>query len=293
MSENFDGTITSIDLPCPILIEVSFSVAVEENLSEVVELEYAYPSGREVRLEITLFEKFIGDKELSDVPVIKYSSERFAPALCNSIRLRTPNYYRTLESKYSGLGDPLEGCGVPHLFSPKTKMTVTSEDGPSLVFDASGARKTDSCSKAFMYCTSLYSSGQILSQDTAREMLDEEYTYGSVFPSSSRLATHILKAFAGTIGRSMLNGEEPAEEGSLAHAYAWIVHGPVNYSNNRDFIPPRIESLFTKPDEDIYRVQEEYRYWVGFSDTPAQSDEATIRLPIPPEMSTAIELKPC
>ena len=114
IAREYDGTVTSIDLPCPILIEVAHSIAVEDNLLDVLRSEGTYASGSKIQLEVALFEKYLGGEGHSDVPIIKYSTKSHAPALCDKLRLRTPNYYRTLETESPGLGDPLEGCRISH-----------------------------------------------------------------------------------------------------------------------------------------------------------------------------------
>ena len=293
MVREFDGEVTGIDLPCPILIEVALSVAVEDHHLGVCRNEAEYDSGRTIRLDVDLFEKYLGDEEHSDVPIVKYSTESHAPALCNNLRLRTPNYYRTLETGSPGLGDPLEGCRVSHESPIGSQLIMTpSAEGTSIILDASGANRTDGCFKTFMYCCSLHRNNHVLTRESARDIFGQDYTHGSVFPSSKELAKHIIAAFAATVGRLMLENAEPAEGDSFARACAWIVHGPVKYFADTSPNFRTIESLFMKPNDDIYRNQNEYRFWVGFSDTPVQSDDAAIALPVPRELATAVDLKP-
>ena len=89
--------------------------------------------------------------------------------------------------------------------------------------------------------------------------------------------------------RSMLDVAEPNGEESFASTYAWIVHGPVRYLPDVGVGIQGIESYFTKPD--MYRNQNEYRFWVGFNDTPSQKDEATISISIPNGIASAIALE--
>ena len=292
MTAEYQGKVTSIDLPCPILLDVAYSIAVEEHLLDVMRTEGTYPSGNEVRFEVALFEKYLGDVDHSDVPIIKYSAKNYAPALCNSLRLRTPNYYRTLETDSPGLVDPLEGCRVSHRFEDGSELSMNSmRDDTSIVLDAGGAHRKDGCFKTFMYCASLFQGNRAITLEHARCIFGQDYTHGSVFQSSRQLARHILKSFAVTIGNSMLESAKPPE-GQLmeASAAAWIVHGPVQYLKETNPMLQGIESLFSKTDHAIYRNQGEYRFWVGFSNTPVQSDEATISLPVPEHFATILEL---
>ena len=292
MAREYDGTIVSIDLPCPILIEVAHSIAVDDNLLDVLRGEGTYASGNKIQFEVALFEKYMGAEGHSDVPIIKYSTRSYAPALCDEIRLRTPNYYRTLETDSPGLGDPLEGCRITHESADGSELIVTSStEGTSIVLDAGGANRTDGCFKTFMYCASLHQDDNVLTRESARTIFGPDYTHGSVFQSSKQLAHQIIKSFAATVSRSMLENAEPAEGKSFAGAWAWIVHGPVQYLPNSSPTLRRIESLFAKTDDEVYRNQNEYRFWVGFSNTPVQSDEATISLPVPEDFATLVELK--
>ena len=293
MASKYDGEVTSIDLPCPILLEVATSIAVEEHRLGVLRCEGRYASGSKVQLEVALFEKYLGDEGRSDVPIIKYSTMSYAPALCNSLRLRTPNYYRTLETASPGLTDPLEGCRISHEWSEGSELIMTSsEDGTSIVLDAGGANRTDGCFKTFMYCSSLYQEDHVLSRENVRAIFDEDYTHGSMFPSSRQLAYHIVRSFAKTVSYAMLESAAPGGGNSfLSSACAWIVHGPVQYLHGPDSVLATVGSLFSKADVEVYRNQREYRFWVGFSNTPVQSDEATISLPLPEDFATVVELK--
>lgn len=291
MAREFAGVVTSVDLPCPILLDVAFSVAVEDHHLDVFWCEAKYDSGSTVRLGVDVFEKYLGDEEHSDVPIVKYSAKGHAPALCNSLRLCTPNYYRTLETVSPGLGDPLEGCRASHEWPIGSQLTVNAPaEGTSIVLDASRANRTDGCFKTFMYCCSLYENNRVLTREIAKDVFEQDYTYGSVFPSSRELAKHIIAAFVEKIGRERLESAEPAEGNSFARAYAWIVHGPVKYLAGTTPNFRTIGSLFTKPDDEIYRNQNEYRFWVGFSGTPVQSDDEAITLPVPREAVIAVEL---
>ena len=111
------------------------------------------------------------------------------------------------------------------------------------------------------------------------------------FGASKELAQLILQRFAATIGREMLNVVEPQGQDPDQRTCAWIVHGPVEYLPETDVASRGIKSLFTKPDVDVYRNQNEYRFWVGFNGTPVQSDAAEIRLSMPKEVVTAMELE--
>ena len=291
MVTEYDGAITGIDLPCPMLMEVARSVVVGDYRLGKVRHEGTYESGSKIQLDVGLFEKYVGDEEHSDVPIIKYSTKSHAPASCGSLRLHTPNYYRTLETESPGVGDTLEGCRISHEWQDGSELTITSlEDGTSIKLNATGANSTDGCHKTFMYCCSLYESNHGLTQESARDIFRQDYTHGSVFRSSKELAQRIVLSFAATIGRNMLEAAEPIEGNSSSTARAWIVHGPVEYLDDTITKSRTIESLFTKPNNEIYRNQNEYRFWVGFSNTPVQSDEATIDIPVPPEFVTAVEL---
>ena len=292
MAREYDGTVTSIDLPCPILIEVAHSIAVQDNLLDVLRSKGTYASGSKIQLEVALFEKYLSGEGHSDVPIIKYSTKSHAPALCDKLRLRTPNYYRTLETESPGLGDPLEGCRISHESAEGSELTLTSStEGTSIMLDAGGANRTDGCFKTFMYCSSIHQDNRVLTRERAGTIFGEDYTHGSVFDSSKKLARHIIKCFAATVSRSMLENSEPADAKSFASACAWIVHGPVQYLQDTSPKLQAIESLFTKPYDDIYRNQNEYRFWVGFSNTPVQSDEATVSLPVPKDSATVVELE--
>ena len=291
MEQEYDGRIDNIGLPDFILLEVRMSVLVESNFLDTHSEKVPYSSGSKGKLDTDLFESYLGDGLESDVPVIKYSSEKFAPALCGELRLKTPNYYRGLEAGVPGLYDQFEGCRFSHQWGPGSEMVVTPEDGSGrrLVFDASGATTIDLCSKTFMYCTSLDSESNLLSLEKAAALYEPDYTHGSAFRNSKELAQHILKSFAATISRSMIDVAEPSGEESFARTYAWIVHGPVRYLPDVDMGIRGIESYFTKPD--VYRAQNEYRFWVGFNDTPVQSEKAEILLPLPKEIVAAVELE--
>ena len=291
MEQEYDGRIDNIGLPDMILLEVQTYVLVESNYLDTHSEKVPYSSRSKGQLDTDLFESYIGDGLESDVPVIKYSTERFAPALSGELRLKTPNYYRGLESGAPGLSDQFEGCRFSHHWGPGSEMVVTPEDGSGrkFVFDAGGATTIDLCTKTFMYCTSLDSESNLLSLEKAAALYEPDYTHGSAFRNSKELAQHILKSFAATISRLMLDATEPSGEESFARTYAWIVHGPVRYLPDVDMGIRGIESYFTKPD--TYRDQNEYRFWVGFNDTPVQSDKAEILLPMPKEIVTAKELE--
>ncbi len=292
MEQDYDGTIDNIDLPDPILLEVQTSVLVESNYLCRVQCSAEYESGNKLCLDIDLFEQYLGDEEYSNVPVIKYSTERFAPAHCGQVRLCTPNYFRTFEVGAAGLRDPFEGCRASHQWEAGSELVITSsEDGGTLRFNAAGANIKCTCHKTFIYSTSLGPVTKRLNKASANTLFGQDYTLGSVFRDSKELAQQILKSFAVTIGRSMLDVAEPNGEDSFARTYAWIVHGPVEYLPETDSALRRIKSLFTKPDVDIYRNQNEYRFWVGFNDTSVQSDKAEILLPVPEEIVTAVELE--
>ena len=140
-----------------------------------------------------------------------------------------------------------------------------------------------------MCCTSLGSESNLLDLEKANDLFDPRYTHGSTFQSSKELARNILKSYGSTIVHSIVEAAQPDFEESFARTYAWMVHGPVRYLPEVDMGLGGIASYFTKPD--IYRNQNEYRFWCGFSDTPAQSDKATISLPIPEGMATLVALK--
>ena len=291
MEQEYDGKIENIDLPDPILLEVQTSVLVESNYLCRIKASGEYDSGNRLNIYIDLFEQYLGDEEYSDVPVIKYSTERFAPALCRQLRLRTPNYYRGLEIGASGLYDQFEGCRFPHRFGTGSEMVMTPNDGSGrkFVFDASGATKIDLCTKTFVYCTSSYSESSVLGLEKANTLYGPDYTHGSVFKNAKQLAQGMLMAFAEAVAPPMLDAAEPNGEESFARTYAWIVHGPVRYSPDADMGVQGIESYFTKPD--TYRDQNEYRFWVGLKDNPSQKDEAELLVFIPEGMATAIALE--
>ena len=292
MGTEYDGTISSIDQPCPALLEVQRVIAVDYHRLEVLRLKAEDNDGSTMKLSIRLFEKYLGHELHADMRIIKYSTKGHAPAFCDSLRLRTPNYYRRLETAGPGLEDTLEGCRLSHVFQSGSHMTISpvEGDGPSLTFDMSGANKTDGCHKTFMYCCSLYDRSHVLTRTRAKAIFGQDYTHGSVFQSSKKLAQHIVRSFSATIGREMLKSADPIEGHSLLRAYAWVVHGPIEYLPDPNSKYGAIESFFTKPDDAIYRQQNEYRFWVGFSGTPAQSHDATIILPVPPEFVTAVAL---
>ena len=291
MEQEYDGRIESIGLPDFILLEVSTSVLVESNYRGRVQCSAEYDSGNKLRLDIAQYEQYLGDEECSNVPVVKYSAEEFAPALCGQLRLRTPNYYRGLEVGAPGLSDQFEGCRFSHQLEPGSEMVIEPEggSGEGLVFDASGATTIDLCSKTFMYCTSLDSESNFLSLENAKTLFGPDYTHGSVFKNAKQLAQGILTAYAKVVGRSMLDATEPNSEESFAETFAWIVHGPVRYLPDVDIRIQGIESYFTKPD--MYRDQNEYRFWVGFNHTPSQKDEAELLISIPDGMASGIALK--
>ena len=168
-------------------------------------------------------------------------------------------------------------------------MTPVDGSGRRFVFDASGATTIDLCTKTFMYCTSLDSESNLLDLEKAADLYEPDYTHSSAFRNSKELAQHILKSFAATISRSMLDVAEPSGEESFPRTYAWIVHGPVRYLPDVDMGIQGIKSYFTKPD--MYRNQNEYRFWVGFSNTPSQKDEAELLISIPNGMASAIALQ--
>lgn len=257
--------------------------------------EAEFESGSKIQFDIDLFEKYIGDEEHSNVPIIKYSTNDYAPASCGSLRLRTLNYFRGMATESPGMGDALEGCRLPHMLGAGSEMTITSEeDGTSIRLDASGAKVTDSCHKTFIYCCSLYESNQALTRQSARAIFGQDYTRGSIFRSSKELAQHIVRSFGATVGREIAkNTEPPAGNSHGKRACAWIVHGPVRYVDDTTPALHNIASLFTKSDDTIYRDQNEYRFWMGFANTPAQSDDASIDLPFPPEFVTDAELELC
>ena len=291
MEQEYAGKIDNIALPDFTLLEVQRSVLVESNHLGTAKGEAEYASGNKLHIYIDLFEQYLGDEEYSNVPVVKYSTEEFAPALCGELRLKTPNYYRGLETGGAGLSDQFEGCRFSHQMGPGSEMVMTPQDGRGsrFVFDASGATMIDPCTKTFMYCTSLDSESNLLSLEKAKDFYRSDYTHGSVFKSAKQVAQRILEGFAAAIGRPMLEATEPNGEESIARTYAWVVHGPVRYLSEVDMGIQRIESYFTKPD--TYREQNEYRFWVGLMDNPPQKDEATLLISIPNGMATAIELE--
>ena len=111
MEQEYDGKIDNIGLPYMILLEVQTSVLVESNYLDTHSEKVPYSSGSKGQLDTDLFESYIGDGLESDVPVIKYSTERFAPALCGELRLKTPNYYRGLETGRPGCPTNLKDAG--------------------------------------------------------------------------------------------------------------------------------------------------------------------------------------
>ena len=194
MTNEYDGRIDNIDMPCPANLEIQFSVITEDHHWDRHEYEAAYESGHKMHLAFDIYEKYIGDGEHSDVPIIKYSSKQHAPAYCGSLLLRPVNYYRALPSESRGVGDALEGCREPHEMGIGSEMTITSlEDGTSMRLDASGAKKIDSCHKTLMYCCSLYDGNQVLTRESARDIFREDYTHGSIFPSSKKLVGRLRR----------------------------------------------------------------------------------------------------
>ena len=291
MAKEYDCAITNISFPCLVQLEVDLSVTVEDQFLHTLQVEAEFDSGNRIQLDIDLFEKYIGDEEHSNVPIIKYSTDSYAPASCGSLRLRTLNYFRGMATESLGVGDALEGCRRSHMLGAGSEMTITSEeDGTSIRMDASGAKVTDSCHKTFIYCCSLYESNQILTLESARDIFGQDYTHGSIFRSAKELAQHIVRSFAATISLAITESTEPPEGNSYWRACAWIVHGPVGYMDDTTPALHNIASLFTKPNEEIYRNQNEYRFWVGFANTPAQSDDASIDLQVPPEFVTGVKL---
>ena len=293
MAKEYEGAITNISFPCMVQLEVDLSVTVEDHFLHTLRSETEFDSGNRIQLDIDLFEKYIGDEEQSNVPIIKYSTDSYAPASCGSLRLRTLNYFRGMATESPGVGDALEGCRRSHMLGAGSEMTITSEeDGTSIRVDASGAKVTDSCHKTFVYCCSFYESNQMLTRESARAIFGQDYTRGTIFRSAKELAQHIVLSFAATIGREMVESTEPPEGNSYGRrACAWIVHGPVGYMDDTTPALHNIASLFTKPNEEIYRTQNEYRFWVGFANTPAQSDDASIDLPVPSEFVTDVKLE--
>ena len=289
MAKEYSGLITSISLPCTVQLEVRHSVITEEHYLGNVKRKWEHESGEEFHLRVDVFEKYVGDGEHLGVPVIKYSTEDYAPASCGSLRLRPVNYYRALATEARGVGDAMEGCRSPHEMGLGSEMTITNEkDGTSIRLDASGANMTDACRKTFMHCCSLYDSNQVLTQKRASDIFEQDYTHGSVLRSSKELAEHIGVSFAATMSDMLMeSGKVP---NGCSATYIWIIHGPVNYLADPPPMLHSIESFFTKPDEEIYRNQNEYRFWLGMLDGQAQSDDATIDLPVPPEFVTGVEL---
>ena len=291
MEKEYAGKIDNIDLPDLVLWEVQRSVMVESNFRGTIQHSAEYNSGTKLRIDIDLFEQYFGDDAESDVSVTKYSTKDNAPAICRQLRLRTPNYYRGLETGAPGLYDQFEGCRFSHRFETGSEMVMTPADGSgiSFTFDASGATQVDLCTKTFMYCTSLDSERNLLDLEKANALYGPDYTHGSVFKNAKQLAQDILTVFVKTISRDMLEKAEPDGEESFARAHAWMVHGPVRYLPDMDMRIKGIESYFTKPD--LYRNQNEYRFWLGFSNTPSQKDEAELLIFIPDGMATVVALE--
>lgn len=291
METGYDGRIDNIALPDMILLEVLTSVLVESNFVGRIQASAKYESGTELGIDVDLYEVYFGADGKSDVPVTKYSKQCHAPALSGQLLLRTPNYFRGLESEAPGLYDEFEGCRFSHQWGPGSEMVITPQDGSGrrFVFDASGATAIDLCTKTFMYCTSLDSESNLLDLDKANALYGPDYTHGSMFKNAKQLAQGILTAFAEVVSRSMLDEAEPDGENGVARYYAWMVHGPVRYVPDVDIGVKGIECYFTKPDK--YRNQNEYRFWVGFRDNPPQKDEAELLVFIPDGMATLAELK--
>ena len=290
MTSEYDGRVHNIDFPCPANIEIQFSVITEEHFLGDVKIRWDTDSGGTFQLDVAVFEKYVGDEECSDVPVIKYLPKEHSPACCGSLRLRPVTHYRNLPAESRGVRDALEGCRASHEMGPGSEMTISNaENGPPIMrFDASGAKRIDSCHKTFLYCCSLYDRGQTLTRESATAMYSENYTHGSVFQSSKELACFIAERFGATIGKSIGDNAEVPEGDSFSSTYVWIVHGPVKYVADPSERFHGIQDFFTKPD--IYRSQNEYRFWIGMNGMPAQSDNATIDLPVPPELVTGVEL---
>ena len=290
MTSEYDGRIDNIDLPCPTNLEIQLSVITEDHFLGDVKIKWDTDSGGTFQLDVDVLEKYIGDEERSNVPVIKYLPQEHSPAYCGDLRLHSVTHYRNLPAESRGVRDALEGCRASHEMGPGSEMTISNTDnGPPIMrFDASGAKRIDSCHKTFLYCCSLYDSSQILTRESASAMYDGTYTHGSVFQSSRELARLIVERFGATIGKLSTENAEVPEGDSFSRTYAWIVHGPVKYVAG----PPQglhgIEAFFTKPD--AYRSQNEYRFWIGMLGMPAQSDKATIDLPVPAELVTGVEL---
>lgn len=289
MATEFDGSIGGVDFPCPANLEIQLSVITDEHHWGNMEYEWKNESGDEFHLRVDIFAKYLGGKEHSDVPVIKYSTKSYAPASCGSAHLRTVNSFRSLATESRGVWDALEGCRIPHEMGIDSEMTITNEeDGTSLRMNLAGAKKTDSCHKTFMYCCSLYDSNRVLTRDCARDIFAQDYTHGSIFRSSKELAKQIGVSFAATISKALIeSGKVPK---GYSTTYIWMVHGPVNYLADPPSMLHGIDSFFTKPDEEIYHNQNEYRFWLGMLRGQAQSNDATIDLPVPPEFVTGVEL---
>ena len=181
MAPEFDGSIGGIDgLHCSANLEIQFSVITEEHYWGNVELDWKNDSEDEFHLRVDAFAKYVGDKDYSDVPVIKYSTTDFAPASNGELRLRPVNYFRKLPAESQGVGDALEGCRSSHRMEPGSEVTVTNEeDGTSWRMSLVGANITDDCHKTFMYCCSLYDSNRVLSRESARHIFTQGYTHGS------------------------------------------------------------------------------------------------------------------
>ncbi len=290
MKAEFDGSIGGIGgLHCSANLEIQFSVITEEHYWGNVEFHWKNESDDEFHLRVDAFAKYLGDEDYSEIPVIKYSTKDNAPAYRDELRLRPVNYFRKLPAESRGVGDALEGCRSPHQMGPGSEMTITNEeDGTSLRMNLAGANITDDCHKTFMYCCSFYDSNHVLSRESARRAFAQDYSHGSIFLSSKQLADRIIESFAATLGQELMeSGKVPK---GYSATYVWIVYGPVKYLAD----PPQglhgIDSFFTKPAEKIYRNQNEYRFWLGMLHGQAQSDNATIDLPVPSGFGTGVEL---
>ena len=77
----------------------------------------------------------------------------------------------------------------------------------------------------------------------------------------------------------------------MSSACTWIVLGPVQYLQYTGTVLATAGTLFSKADDEIYRKQRAYRFWIGFCNAHVQSDEATISLSLPTDFATVVELK--
>ena len=268
-------TITKVQLPSMEL----FALEMEELYTEAYKIGVNGITVAKYNLSMKYLDK-------QDIQVVKYGPRKYAPASVRELQLRTPNYYRGVET--DGVGDPFEGCRARHVVGQDSWMEIKTTSTEEIVatYDMSGAERIDLCRKVCMYCTSKYDRNLMSKEKAAKEFGELEYDTASIFVSAKALALQMGRSYAATLARNTIEPsiEQISEEIQASNSKGielgkfCVIHGSVKYKDSIPQDHESIERYFEKPT--AYANQKEYRFLLMWNMMPEQEDELRITLPL-------------